>query len=119
MSMRVIANIVKRDAFTVQQFSSRRKTGRKKQTPRKHTKLSSIAKRRLLQAASNEVLSAKQLKLSFNLPAAARRAQQVLHDTPYLKDQKKAEGSSSFSKSTIKRKNRLRRFIARDNSLCI
>ena len=59
MSMRNIADIGKRDASTVQKFLSRHKKGGTKQTPRKGTKLTTIAKRRLLRAASNGLMIAK------------------------------------------------------------
>ena len=115
LSLRDIADIVHRDPSTVQRFLKRRTKRVTKEKPRNGTKLTSFMKRRLLRAASNGLMSARELKGSLNLHVTARRIQQILHETPHLKYRKVQKAPALTPQHRNAREEWARRFVTRGN----
>ena len=115
MSLRGIVDILGSDSSIVYRFLKNRGKKGRKERPRNGTKLTPTGKRRLLRAASNGILSAKQLKSSLNLPVTSRRVQQILHDAPHLKYRKIPKASALTPQHRTAREKWARRFVNRGN----
>ena len=85
-----IARRIGRSRNAVQRFLSDPATYGKKKSPGRPKKLTSKAKRRLLREASRTGSSARVLKDALQLPLSVRRVQEVLHDAPNLRYEKRA-----------------------------
>ena len=105
MSLRDIVDSVHCDQTTVQKFLKRRTKGVTKGKPWNGTKLTALTKRRLLRAASNGLMCAKELNCSLNIPVTATRIQQILHDTPHLKYRKMKKAPALTPNIALQEKN--------------
>ena len=108
-------DIKHRDPSAIQRFLKRCTKNVAKEKPQNESKLAAVTKKRLLRAASNGLMKARDLNCYLTLPVTIRRVQQILHDIPHLKYREIQNGPTLTPQHHISREKWARRFITRGN----